>query len=340
MSRLFVLLLVLLALPARAAEVLTIYNWSEYLPEKVIALFTQKTGIQVKYVTYESNEEMYANVKAHPGEYDLVVPSTYYISKMRQEGLLQKLDKASLENIGNLDQRLLNQSYDPNNEYSLPYLWGTTTLFVDTSQVKTPVTSWSDLWRPEFRGKLLMLDDMREVFHVGLVAAGYSGNSTNPKEIEAAYKKLVELKPNIMAFDSESPKDAIAEKHPAAGMIWNGDIFQARQDRHTIEGVYPKEGAVLWIDSMAIPAGARHAAAAQQFMDFVMKPGMATLIAESYGYATPNRAAMKTLDLWMRGSSLVYPSDEVLKKAHIHVDLGANTTAVYEKYWKMLREAK
>lgn len=126
MRRFLLLLTLLAAAPVYAADVLNVYNWSEYMPERVLTLFTGKTGIKVNYVTYESNEDMYEQVKANPGAYDLVIPSTYYVSKMRKEGLLRKLDKGALANLGNLDSRLLNRAYDPDNEYSLSYLWGST----------------------------------------------------------------------------------------------------------------------------------------------------------------------------------------------------------------------
>ncbi|MGE0081963.1 MAG: PotD/PotF family extracellular solute-binding protein [Thiohalomonadaceae bacterium] len=336
MRRFLLLLALLAAAPVHAADVLNVYNWSEYMPERVLTLFTGKTGIKVNYVTYESNEEMYEQVKANPGAYDLVIPSTYYVSKMRKEGLLRKLDKGALTNLGNLDSRLLNQAYDPNNEHSLPYLWGSTVLFVDTAYVKEPVTSVKDLWRPEFRGKVLLPDDMREVFGLALSALGHSTSSTDPKEIEAAYRKLVELQPNVAEYNSDTPKDAIMELRATVGATWNGEVYQARQERHSVECVYPQEGAALWIDSVAIPVGAKNVKAAHQFIDFIMRPGVAAMIAEAYGYASPNRAALREVDLWVRGSNIVYPDDETLKRAQIHLDVG-DALPLYEKYWAQLR---
>ncbi len=309
------------------------------MPERVLALFTSKTGIQVNYITYESNEEMYEQVKANPSAYDLVVPSTYYVSKMRKEGLLKNLDKAALENMGNLDPRLLNQNYDPQNQYSIPYLWGSTALFTDTALVKTPITSVKDLWRPEFRGKVLLPDDMREVFGLALSALGYSTSTTDPDQIAAAYRKLVELQPNVAEYNSDSPKDAILGMRSPLGATWNGEIYQVRQERYTVECVYPKEGTALWIDSLVIPAGAKNVANAHRFIDFLMRPGIAAMIAEGYGYASPNRAALREMDPWLRGSAIVYPSDEVLKTAQIHVDVG-EALSLYEKYWTQLREEK
>ncbi len=335
-SLLFSLLLMLTT--AARGETLNIYNWSDYLPEMAINQFSYETGITVNYITYESNEEMYERVKTSSGEYDLIVPSTYYVSKLRAEGLLQPIDKAKLKNLQNLDERLLNQKHDPENSFSIPYLWGTTSIFIDLAQLKTaPPKSWADLWRPEFKGKLILTDDMREVFHVALRTLGYSGNSTNPKEIEAAYKKLLALQASVVEYNSDEPREAITEGRAAVGMIWNGEAYLARQDRFSVSYIYPTEGAILWMDSLVIPKNAKNVTAAHRFIDFLMKPGVAALVSENIGYATPNKAAFKYIDPLVIGSKTVYPDDETLKNAELQIDVG-NALAHYENYWAKLRE--
>jgi spermidine/putrescine transport system substrate-binding protein len=280
---------------------------------------------------------MYDHVKASNGEYDLVVPSTYYVSKMEKEGLLLLINKAQLKNFDNLDERLLSLKHDPKNEYSIPYLWGTTSLFIDTAQITSRrPTAWADLWRPEFKGKLLLTDDMREVFHVGLRSLGYSGNSTNPAEIEAAYKKLLKLRPNIVEYNSDTPREAITEGRAVAGMIWNGEAHLAKQDRFTISYIYPSEGAILWIDNLVIPKNAKNPTAALRFIDFLLKPAMAAIASESIGYATPNKQALKLIDPWVRGSPAVYPDDATLARAELQIDVG-DALPLYEKYWTKLR---
>jgi len=337
MHRFVLLVPLLFASVIAQAQTLNIYNWSDYLPEPVITQFTYNTGIKINYITYESNEEMYGKVKANSGEYDLVIPSTYYVSKMQKEGLLQPINKEKLNNFGNLDPRLLNQQHDPNNTYSIPYLWGTTALFADISQLKTEAPkSWSDLWRPEFKGSLLLTDDMREVFHIALRVLGYSGNSTNPKEIEAAYNKLLALRPNIAEFNSEEPRGAIIEERTAAGMIWNGEAFLAREDRFTVNYIYPTEGAILWMDSLVIPKSAKNLEEAHRFIDYLMKPGISALVSENIGYATPNKEALRYLSPWVRGSSIVYPDDKTLKNAELQIDV-ADALPIYEKFWAKLR---
>lgn len=174
---------------------------------------------------------MYAKLKTYKdGAYDLVVPSTYYVDKMRKEGMIQKIDKSKLTNFSNLDPDMLNKPFDPNNDYSIPYIWGATAIGVNGDAVDPKfVTSWADLWKPEYKGSLLLTDDAREVFQMALRKLGYSGNTTDPKEIEAAYNELKKLMPNVAAFNSDNPANPYMEGEVNLGMIWNGSAFVARR---------------------------------------------------------------------------------------------------------------
>jgi spermidine/putrescine transport system substrate-binding protein len=181
------------------SKTLYFYNWTEYVPPGLLEQFTKETGIKVIYSTYESNETMYAKLKTYKdGAYDLVVPSTYFVDKMRKEGMIQKIDKTKLTHFNNLDPEMLNKPFDPNNDYSIPYM-GATAIGVNSEAIdpKT-VTSWADLWKPEYKGSLLLTDDAREVFQVALrnrLLRQYDGS----KEIEAAYNELKKLMPNVAA---------------------------------------------------------------------------------------------------------------------------------------------
>ena len=329
---------------ATAAEdnVLYLYNWSEYLPESVIEDFQKETGIKVEYSTFDSNEAMYAKLRLvdEKNSYDLVVPSTYYVSKMRQEGLLARIDKGKLKNFGNLDAKLLNRPFDPNNDYSVPYLWGSTGIAINTDKVKAgSVSKWADLWKPEFKDRLLLTNDMREVFHVGLRVLGYSGNDTDPAHIEAAYKKLQTLVPNVRVYNSEAPRMPYLEGETDAGMIWNGEAFQAQDENPAIEYIYPSDGAVVWMDNLVIPKTARHINNALAFIDYVLRPEVAKTISEEIGYATPNQAAIALLDEDTRNNRTVYPTEQDLKNAEFQIDVGPAIT-VYEKYWELLKVGK
>jgi spermidine/putrescine transport system substrate-binding protein len=342
MKRLFLALLVLFAVNVQAAEQLIVYNWADYLPKEVLTRFTKETGIKVKYSTYDTYEVMYAKVKTlGGGGYDIVVPSTYYVDRMRKEGLLAELDKSKLPNLKNLDPKVMNQPYDPGNAYSVPYLWGSTGIAVrpDRKGIAPDIKSWSDLWRPELKRQLLLIDDVREVFMMALRVLGYSGNTRSEAEIEAAYNKLKELMPNVKVFNAESPKDAYLSGEVRVGMIWNGEAYMAQKEVKDLRFVMPTEGPSLWMDNLVIPKKAPNPEAAHKFIDFLLRPEIAKLITEDVGYTSPNLAAIALLPEKIRNNRTAYPSPEDLAKGEFQVDVG-DALPLYEKYWQRLKAGK
>lgn len=324
-------------------QVLNLYNWSEYMPQEVLDRFQEETGIQVVYTTYDSNEAMYARLKLldDSAQYDLAVPSTYYVSKMRQEGLLAEIDRSKIEGFDKLAPDLVNQAFDPDNAYSVPYLWGTTGLAYDSADLEgAEVTAWADLWKDEYQGTVMLTNDMREVFHVGLRVLGYSGNSTNPVEIEAAYNKLTELMPSVRTFNSDAPRMPYLEGETDIGMIWNGEAVMGKEDMPSLEYVYPEEGVIAWLDSFVIPKNAKNVEAAHRFISFVLRPEISALISEDIGYATPNLAARELLDESVASDRASYPIEEDMVNAEFQTDVGDEAMQVYTKYWEMLKSGR
>ena len=320
-------------------QVLNLYNWSEYMPQEVLDRFTEETGIQVVYTTYDSNEAMYARLKLldDSAAYDLAVPSTYYVSKMRQEDLLMPIDRSKIEGFDNLSPELVNLDIDPENAYSVPFLWGTTGLGVDTADVDGEVTAWADLWDERFDGRIVLTNDMREVFHVALRVLGHSGNSTDPEHIEEAYEKLAELMPSVRTFNSDAPRMPFLEGETDIGMIWNGEAVMGRDALPTLEYVYPEEGIIAWLDSFVIPKNAKNPEAAHKFISFVLKPEISALISEDIGYATPNLAARELLDESVASDRASYPTAEDMINAEFQTDIGDEALQVYAKYWEKLK---
>jgi spermidine/putrescine transport system substrate-binding protein len=327
------------ALPALASDrQVFLFNWSEYMPDAVLEQFKEETGIEVVYTTFDNNESMYAKLKL-TGEsgYDIAVPSTYYVSRMRAEGLLQQLDKSKLDNLQHIDPNKLNQPFDPNNEYSIPYLWGSTGLSVNAAEVSVDsVQSWADLWRPEYAGQILLIDDVRDVFSMGLHVLGYSANSTDSLEIHSAYEKLKEMVPGVRVFDSDSPKMPYLNGEVNVGMNWNGEVFQAVEEGADMAYIYPTEGAMLWMDNLVIPSGAKHVEDAHTFINFLLRPEIAKMICEDIGYASPNKTAIGLLDEAVRTNRTVYPTDEDLRGSEFQNDVGS-AIAIYTKYWELLK---
>ena len=307
----------------------------------VLSQFTKETGIKVIYSTYESNETMYAKLKTYKdGAYDLVVPSTYFVDKMRKEGMLQKIDKSKLSNFSNLDPEMLNKPFDPNNDYSIPYIWGATAIGVNSEEIdpKT-VTSWADLWKPEYKSSLLLTDDAREVFQVALRKLGYSGNTTDPKEIEAAYNELKKLMPNVAAFNSDNPANPYMEGEVNLGMVWNGSAWVARQAGTPLEVVWPKEGGIFWMDSLSIPANAKNVDGALKLINFLLRPEVAKQVAETIGYPTPNLAARKMLSPEVANDKSLYPDAATIQKGEWQNDVGSAST-LYEEYYQKLKAGR
>ncbi|MCG8709996.1 spermidine/putrescine ABC transporter substrate-binding protein PotD [Brenneria sp. 4F2] len=319
-------------------KTLYFYNWTEYVPPGLLEQFTKETGIKVIYSTYESNESMYAKLKTYQdSSYDLVVPSTYFISKMSKEGMLQKIDTSKLSNFQNLDPNLLHKSFDPHNDYSIPYIWGATAIGVNREAIDpASVTGWADLWDKKYKGSLLLTDDAREVFQIALRKLGYSANTTDPQQIEAAYKELQQLMPNVLAFNSDNPGNPFMEGEVNLGMVWNGSAYVARQAGTPLDIIWPKEGGIFWMDSLAIPANAKNVDGALKMINFLLRPEIAAQVAETIGYPTPNLAAKKRLPPEVSGDKTLYPDEEVINKGEWQNDVGSAST-LYETYFQQLK---
>lgn len=339
MKILLFILTLIFCLPAGADEqVLNVYNWSGYMPDAVLKQFTKETGVKINYSTYDSNETMYAKLKANANiGYDVVVPSSYFIDRMRKQNMLCKIDKAKLSNFNNLNPALLNKEYDPHNAYSIPYFWSSTGIVLNAKYFPiNSIHSWHDLWKPEYRDQLLLLDDTREVFSVALIVLGYSPNDTNPDHIKAAYLKLKELMPNVKIFNAEGVKSIYIDEDITLGMGWNGDVYLANQENKSIQFVYPKEGYIISIDSMVIPIGARHVENAYKFINFVLRPDVAKKISLETGYASPNLTAVKSMPKEILNNKIIYPDQDILKRSVVQTDVG-EANAYYEKYWELLK---
>lgn len=266
---------------AKNNKILNVFNWSDYMPDSVIQEFQKETGIKVNYSEYDSNETMYAKLKAEPiVSYDVIVPSGYFVEKMRNQGMLQQINKTFLPNFKNLNPSLLNRSYDPGNNYSVPYLWGTVGIVINSKYIpENSISSWGEFWDPKYKNQLLMLDDMRTVFSVALLTLGYSINDTNPDHIHQAYLKLKDLMPNIKVFNSDSADNLFIDGDVIIGMNYSGDTFRDIAENNNLRYIFPKEGFPIWIDNLAIPKGAPHLMNAYKFINFLMRPDIAKEIS-------------------------------------------------------------
>jgi spermidine/putrescine transport system substrate-binding protein len=341
----FAFALALLAIPSGGSAAVkdngevVVFNWSEYIPSDILEQFTKETGIRVIYSTYETNDSMYTKVKLMQGKaYDLVCPSTYYVNLMIDEGLLTKFDHSKLPNLGNLDPQLMSPPYDPKNEYGIPYMWGSLGMIINTKLVnKEHAKTWKDMLRPEYKGKILLTDEMRDAFGIALHAIGKSANSTSEEDIIAGYEFLRELHPSVRVFDTTAIKQAFISEEVVIGSSWNGDALIAQQENPNLEYIYPEDGALTWVDSFVMPKRAPNIDNAHAFVNFLLRPEIAKRCQEEYMYSTPNLETIKLMTPEERSNPTLVPTDKELKHVELLMNVGAKAMLLYSVYWEKLK---
>ncbi|MCX7937982.1 MAG: spermidine/putrescine ABC transporter substrate-binding protein [Thermoflexales bacterium] len=290
------------------------YNWGEYVAESVLEKFKQEFGVTVNVDVYGSNEEMEAKFKAggNPG-YDLITPSDYMVAKMIAGGLLEKINFNNIPNFALIDESHKNTYFDPTNEYSVAYNWGTTGFVYDKTRVPEPITSWQQVmnWPDSLRGKLGLLDDIRETLAMALRVLGYSGNSDKPEEINAARDALIALKrrANFTLADSPGTRASLVSGDLVGGMAYTTDYVLGKRENPNLVGVLPDPVSTIWQDNLCIPKGARHKATAEAFINFLCRPDVAAENANAIGLGTPNKAALQQglIDPELTNDPVVYP---------------------------------
>ena len=318
-------------------RVLNVLNWSSYIPDEVVRDFEKETGIRVNYGTYSSNEELLAKIaNSKEGTYDLIFPSDYMIEIMKSRGLLQELDKGKLDNYKNIDSNYLNLSYDSNNQYSLPFVLATVLIAVNRDVISDEVSSYSDLLDSKFKNEIVLLDDQRIVIGMGLLALGYDMNSTNTKEIDEAREFLLELKKNVKAFDSDSPKNFLITGEASIAVIWNAEAALAKKANPNIEIIYPDEGMTLSVDNFAILKGSKNTSEAYQFIDYILDGKVMSKIIEAYPYKNVNKDASKYLSSWYLDSPAANISSDIIRNGFFVKNIG-NKIKLYDKTWALIK---
>lgn len=337
---LFILLLCLLPLTVFAADnIVNVYAWSGEVSDDLIKQFEKETGIKVNFSTYQSNEVMFAKLRTSAGaSYDVVMPSSYFIDRMRKLKMIAEIDKSKVPNLKNLSPEFQHTHYDPTGSYSVPFLWGVTGIFVNSQYIDPKsIRTWQDLWNPKFDDQLLMLDDTRELFSMALISLGYSPDETNPTHITQAFDKLQQLMKNVKVFSSETVISILIDEDAMLGMCWNGDAYKASRDNKNIKFIFPEDGFLMWIDNFAVPAGAPHKNAAYAFINFMLRPESGRETALSMNYPITNKAGQQLLPPEIRNNPIIYPPANIMKRALQQRDLNEETQELYEKYWEKLK---
>jgi len=320
---------------------ITVYNRSNYFPKEALESFSMFTNIDIDYQTFDSNEEMYERIKEQSnGEIDVVIPSGDFVSRMQKEGLLLPIDLYKIRNLRQLDPSLLNRRYDRGNKYSLPYVWGSTGIAVNTARVdpREVVESWKDLWDEQWKGRILLTDDPRDGFHVGLKVNGYSTNTQDSFELQDAFRSLSGLMPLVSVIADELPHQVLLDGHADIGVLWSGEALLAQKKNSRIRYVIPKEGAAFWTYNFAIPADSDNAYDAHRFINFMLSQRIAKKTVEVLGYATANLAAKKNLPESIRKNPIIFPESSLIAQGEFQVDPGRKTVRLMNNYWQRLRK--
>lgn len=323
------------------SDKLVIYNWGDYIDPELLTKFTKETGIEVQYETFDSNEAMYTKIKQGGTTYDIAVPSDYMIDKMIKENLLVKLDKSQISGLDNIGDEFLGLSFDPKNDYSIPYFWGTVGIVYNTTMVKQAPEHWKDLWREEYRNDIMLVDGAREIMGLGLNTLGYSLNTKNYERLEEVEQKLNSLTPNIKAIVGDEMKGYMIQGDAAIGVTFSGEASEMLSSNEDLRYVVPSEGSNLWFDNLVIPKTVKHKKEAYAFISFMMEPKNAAQNAEYIGYTTPNKAAKALLPDDIKNDKAFYPSEKTIANLEVYDNLGEKWLGIYNDLYlqfKMYRK--
>ncbi|MCI5936854.1 MAG: extracellular solute-binding protein [Eubacterium sp.] len=318
---------------------LAIYNYGEYMDPEIIEEFEKETGIKVTYDEYETNESMYPIVANHAASYDLVCPSDYMVQHMKEEGLLAEIDWDKIPNRKYIDSEFWDfaKSFDEENQYSVPYLWGTVGILYNKKMVDEPIDSWSVLWDTKYKDNILMQKSVRDSFGVVLKYLGYSLNSTKEDQLEQAKQLLLQQKHQgiVQAYVVDEVRDKMIAGEAAIGVIYSGEALTCQEANPDLEYVIPKEGSNLWMDSFVIPKTSKNKENAEKFLNFLCRPENMVKNFEYITYSVPSTTAQQMIpEEEYKNSPIAFPEFSALGKCEVLAYLGKTGDQMYNKKWK------
>jgi spermidine/putrescine transport system substrate-binding protein len=323
--------------PCRAvapAQELVFYDWDGDVPDTILKWFARERGVKVHRLLYESQEEAMASIRSGKS-YDVVVMESRNLPALLREGLLAEIDYRNVPNHKNIQANFRDLMSDPGNRHNVPFSFGTTGLIVRSDLVAAPVHRWADLWDPRYRGKVgAWVGVPRDLFALTLKSMGQSANSEDPQLVEAALKRLLDLAPQLIAledYDTASSAQVMASGAAVISMGYSSDLRPGREKNPAITYVMPEEGALLWNDSLVVPANSPNRDLAEAFLDFMLRPDVSARYVQETGYATPNDAALPLLPAEVRGDRAIYPPEEALTKAEPILPLSERGASLYQE---------
>jgi spermidine/putrescine-binding protein len=303
---------------------------------EVLDQFEQEFGVKVILDTFDSNEALLAKLQAGAGGYDVIVPSDYMIEIMAKSDMLEPLDKSMLPNIANMDPNNLKPYYDPENTYSVPWKWGTSGFAYNADKVSPAPDSWAVMYDPTYAGKISMLNDVREVPAAAAHLLGFSENTVNPDELAQIKAKMLEQKPLVKAYTSDTNRDLILSGETVLAQVYTNDGITMGEENPSIKYVIPKEGCTIWQDNLAIPKSAPNKYTAHVFINFLMRADVETQNGTFIKAGSPNKAARANLPPEILNNKGIYPDDATMKKLEWIQDLG-DDIELYDRMWTEIK---
>jgi spermidine/putrescine transport system substrate-binding protein len=320
----------------KLSDKLYVYNWANYVSNTTIPNFENEFNVKVVYDNFSSNEDLLAKLQTGAGGYDVIFPSDYMVGVMQKKGLLEEFEMKNIPNFKNIGSRFKNLPYDPESRYSIPYFWGTTGIGYNSDKITENVDSWKILWDEKYKRKISMLDDMRGLANAALKLKGYSINTTDPKQIKEAERLLLDQKPLVKAYTSDTYIDFLVSGDIWLAQAYSGDVFQAYKENKSMKYSIPKEGCDMWVDNMCIPKGAKNKYTAEVFINYILRPEVSAEISNFTWYANPNDASKEFIKPEIINNKFIYPSDEVLDKCEFQKEAG-EATKYYEQLFNKVK---
>ena len=318
-------------------EELNILTWDGYIPNDIIENFTSQENITINISNFDTNEEMLAKISTGNSGYDLVIGSDYIIDIARKQDLLEELDKSKIPNYSNLDENFLSKAYDPENKYTIPYSVGSPVIVYDPEKISMEIKGYNDLWDPSLKGKLLLIDDARNIIGITLKSMGYSMNTTDETKLKEAETKLMGLKDNIHHLDYNNPHESLISGEVDIAYLFTSQAFLALEARPELKAVYADEGIGFGIDAWFIPKGASNIENAHKFLNFITNAQNGAYITEQIMYPTPNKAAHELLPDELKKNIVFNIPGDKLKDAEFIEDIG-DKAEIYTRIWTQFKK--
>lgn len=298
----------------------------------LIKEFEEEFDCRVIYEEFASNEDLFVKIKTSKQAYDVIFPSDYMLERLVSQDLVQKLDKDKIENYKYIDDYYLNRDFDPNNDFSLPYMAGTVGIVYNAEKYPEGIHKWADLWDEKYERDVVLYYSQRDVLMVALKKLGYSMNTQNPAELEAAKEELIKQKPLIYGYLGDEIKDILVAEDANIGVVYSGDAGVIMSLNDDFKYSIPKEGTNLWIDLMAIPKSAQNPELAYEFINFLLRPDIQARNAEYLQYSTISSEAKKMLPDEIKNNPALYPPEEDLKNTEVFTD-PTDVIELYDRIW-------